>query len=295
MNIGELWKLYEEQHLVNTRSPERAHYAWQNLRLAFSDLTSKEITAQRWNDYLIKRTQEGASSGTINREQQSLNAMLRWCARAGYVTGTSPYLARKPNPPPRQRVLSEDEIIRLQEAARWDRPVFDFIRIALLTAQRREAITSLTWDQIDLDRNTIDFNDYEQKAFMRMKGRAYMPMPKELGDLLREIKDRYTADGKYVLEKRTNDYINRGFKKAADRAGLSDVTPHTIRHTVATQLVHRGVPLLQVSRLLGHRDMRTTEKVYVKLSPEFLGDVAQQLTLGGDDGRRSQRGNDPSR
>ncbi len=48
------------------------------------------------------------------------------------------------------------------------------------------------------------------------------------------------------------------------------VTFHELRDTFASHLVMAGVPLLTVSRLLGHKDVRTTEKYYAHLAPSTL-------------------------
>ena len=42
------------------------------------------------------------------------------------------------------------------------------------------------------------------------------------------------------------------------KAGLENVTVHTLRHTVGSHLVMNGVDLATVKELLGHRDIRTT-------------------------------------
>ena len=62
-------------------------------------------------------------------------------------------------------------------------------------------------------------------------------------------------------------------------AGLENVTPHTLRHTVATLLVRAGVPLIEVSKLLGHKDSRITERVYAKFSPDYLLRATEALSI----------------
>lgn len=61
--------------------------------------------------------------------------------------------------------------------------------------------------------------------------------------------------------------IKTGFNAATARAGLSDVTPHTLRHTCAAWLVQAGVPIRTVSQILRHTDIRAT-MIYAHLAPE---------------------------
>ena len=74
--------------------------------------------------------------------------------------------------------------------------------------------------------------------------------------------------------------IKKGFGEACRRAGLEDVTPHTIRHTVATHLDAEGVEPRLVSRFLGHRSMASTA-IYTHPKPETLRPAADVVPLRG--------------
>ena len=57
------------------------------------------------------------------------------------------------------------------------------------------------------------------------------------------------------------------------------MTPHTLRHTVATHLVQDRVPIIEIAKLLGHKDSRITEKVYAKFGPDYLKKAVSSLSL----------------
>ncbi len=57
---------------------------------------------------------------------------------------------------------------------------------------------------------------------------------------------------------------------AREKAGIPDATMHWTRHTYASRLLAKKVPLLDVSRLLGHASYDTTVKYYAHLAPNTL-------------------------
>ncbi len=63
-------------------------------------------------------------------------------------------------------------------------------------------------------------------------------------------------------------------RAAASRAGLSAVTAHRLRHTVATQMVRAGVPLREIAQVLRHRRLVTTA-IYAKVDREGLRRLAR--------------------
>jgi integrase len=95
-------------------------------------------------------------------------------------------------------------------------------------------------------------------------------------DLLKGL--RAKCDGKgLVFSERGMSHIRvcHAFSKICDEIGLPDVTMHTLRHTFATRLARRGdVNMEQVRKLMGHSDMRMTQRY------SHLDDVSLRETVG---------------
>ena len=70
------------------------------------------------------------------------------------------------------------------------------------------------------------------------------------------------SNGKNV----SRQYFFEQIKKYAKQSGIEkDVSPHTLRHTFATNLLNHGVDLRKVQELLGHSNIETTQ-IYTHIS-----------------------------
>jgi site-specific recombinase XerD len=65
--------------------------------------------------------------------------------------------------------------------------------------------------------------------------------------------------------------VRKALLRVAEQAGLGTVTPHQLRHTLATQAINRGMSLEAIAALLGHKSMRMT-MVYAKISNRTVAD-----------------------
>ena len=104
----------------------------------------------------------------------------------------------------------------------------------------------------------IDTKNGEDRS-IRLCERAYKTLlsigPKETGPV-------FTYRGKAMKRVKTS------FDHARDKAGLTDVRFHDLRHTFASRLVQGGLPLYDVMHLTGHRSLEMVQR-YAHLAPDF--------------------------
>lgn len=74
-------------------------------------------------------------------------------------------------------------------------------------------------------------------------------------------------------------FIRRYFKRDLEASGVRELRFHDLRHTAATLMIDRGVDLVTVSKILGHKDMKTT-MLYLHLLPNKIADTAAMFSVG---------------
>lgn len=255
---------------------------WKALQPFFGEMAPQAIEAEICRQYARERL-ETVSQGTVWTELTRLRSAINWAikrrvlapAAAGYV-----WVPQKPEG--RKRVLASDEIERLLAGCNAPH-IRLFVVVALATGARTAAILELTWDRVDFERGIIDLkaedvvNPLTKKA---RKGRAVLPMSDAVRAALSEARTGALTDHVIEWNGEAVSSITKGFAAACKRAGIVGVTPHTIRHTVATVLDDAGIDPRLVSRFLGHRSMASTA-IYTHPKPETLRPAADVVPLRG--------------
>jgi integrase len=244
--------------------------AWKNSRPHFGHLRPDQITRLVCRDYTASRKRLGRKPATIRKEIEVVRAGLNYHKKAGSAVFELP-----PQPKPKERFLSRDEARRLSRAARGFPHIRGFIVLSLATGARGSALLDLTWDRVDFARGRIHLPLTEEDV--RQKNRAVVPMNRRARRYLRVMRAAATCD--HVIEWGGHRVLSvkKGFRSAAHKAGLTDVTPHTLRHTAASWMAIKGIRMFEISKYLGHSDARFTERRYAHLSPDHLRDAADAL------------------
>lgn len=246
-------------------SHERIIFAWNAAKATYANLRPSEITPELCRRYQQTRS---VSDATVRRELGIIKAALKWAGATGAR------FELPPSSPPRDRVLTRDEAKRLIDASTSEHIAL-FIQLAIATAGRAGAILELEWDRVDFSRGLIDLRHRDVRT--RAKGRSVVPITDTMRPILRSAYD--TRSSGFVIEWAGSPVrsIKKAFARTAHKAGLNDVTPHTLRHTAAVWMAESGVPMSVIAQYLGHSDSRITERVYARFSPDYLRNAARAL------------------
>lgn len=248
---------------------DSAKWNWKALKPFFGHYRPDQITRKACKEYIKLRSKD-VKANTIHRELTMLRAAVRWHNPQNQAVFELPT-----RPAPKDRYLTKDEAKQLIEGAHAPH-VKLFIILALTTAGRATAILELKWSQVDLEKGTINLkNGRESKT----KGRAHVPINQFSRKALEEAQKAALTD--YVIEWAGEPLkdIKKGVWRAAERAGLEDVSPHVLRHSAAVWMAEAGTPMSEIAQYLGHSSTSVTERVYARYSPEYLRTAAKALDL----------------
>ncbi len=245
--------------------------AWNASKPHFGHLRPDQITREECRAYVRARYALGRKPNTVRKEIEVIRAGLNWHKR-----GAAAIFELPSPPPPKDRWLTKAEVQALVKAARQFPHVRGFIVLSVATGARQSALLELTWDRVDFTRRIIRLPRGEA-ADAERKSRALVPMNRRAYRYLQVLHAARTSP--YVIEWGGGRVysIKKGFATAAKKADLSDVTPHVLRHTAASWMAMAAVPMLNISRFLGHTDTRVTERRYAHLHPDYLRDAADAV------------------
>ncbi len=169
-----------------------------------------------------------------------------------------------------ERVLAQAERgLRGHSPERRERS-HDACAFLAFTGCRRSELLALRVRNVDFERSLIHIRNAKGK-----KDRSLPMVERVIVPLRHRCKGK--AGSALVFETFNERSIYRMVTGLARRAGVEMFTPHSFRHAFATDLVHRGVPLDKVMRLMGHESLETTQ-LYLGLT---VGDLRGAIALLG--------------
>ena len=236
-------------------------------------LDFKDITYTFLKEFEVHLKEKGNSVNTIAKHLRQLRTLVNEAINQGYIPSDA-YPFRKykiKQEKGRKEFLTPDELKRLEnlDVDKKLRHVLDAFLFCCYTGLRYSDFCQLTPE------NIIRVNGKRWLYFKSVKTDVEIRLPLHLlieGKAL-AVLERYdivTDFAKIGPNSEANKYLAQ---LAAFARIRKHITYHTARHTCATLLVHQGVPITTVQKLLGHASVRTTEVYSEVLSNTIIRDL----------------------
>jgi len=259
------------------------------------------LTPQEVEVFYTHILTEGISAFTVRMCHKVLRQALNDALRLGLVHRNVAVLVKPPRVRPREMAFyTEEQVHTLLEAVTGNR-LEALIVLALATGMREGELLALSWDDLNLDNASVLVRanvviTREGKLREEVKtghSRRRIALPNIAVEALRRHRVRQAEerlrmgvaweDNNLVFPNTfgrlydANNWRFAWFYPLLQRAGLPRVRPHDLRHTAATLLLARGVPVKVVSEMLGHASIGITLSIYGHVLPHMQEQAARTM------------------
>lgn len=303
MTVGQWLDIWQRDYLGGVKPSTRQQY-----RSSIRKHITPRLGAVRLSELHPHTIQtfvnslDGFAPYTVHGIYGVLHSALKKAAKLGYIPRNPAEGCELPRLEQIEvRPLDDDQAAALLEAAKGT-DVECLLAVALFTGMRQSELVGLTWDSVDFDAGTININ--KQLVRSNRSGNGYFQSPKNgksrtitpAAIVFRVLKRQRAYQAEMQLRAGVlwhNPYglvftsatggvfsqksADRGFKAAADAAGLSGFHFHSLRHTFAVNSLRAGENVKMVQETLGHATAAFTLDKYGHVTNQMRKDSAARM------------------
>jgi integrase len=248
-----------------------------NGNLKFADLNEK--FCNDFKEYLLT-IKSNKSNKTILSQNSALSyfnklkATLKQAYKDGYLqTDLNARIQTIKQAETQRNFLTIEELNNLVKTDCQNSLLKRAALFSALTGLRFSDIKNLVWGELEYIEGNGYFIQFKQQ---KTKGVEMMPISEQAFSLLGERKEPTNI----VFEGLTySAYSNKHLYQWIGAAGITkDITFHCFRHTFATLQLSKGTDIYTVSKMLGHRELKTTQ-IYAKIIDQTKREAADKIKL----------------
>lgn len=267
-------QIYEKWYPVHAR--EVSSSQMNCYRSAFNqtaDLHDRKFRTLRKSDFesvILAQEAAGKSKSSCEKIKQLFGQLSKWAMDEGIVNQNhSKNVRTAAEQKSTKHAFTEQQIQKIRQATSRARPV---------------ALVLIATGARTIELFNVPLTDCYDKYFIAgskpKKGQtAIRRVIAVADDGLEAYQELLTAarssggtrliDG-YTGNRTSVNFQKRDFRDLMDEIGCPDMTPYNCRHTFSTRAVRAGIAPQLLSRMMGHTDIKTTDKYYTHLDPEDI-------------------------
>lgn len=262
-----------------------------NTKKIFSSIgkTADEISADDIKLYLARKLRiDKVSKVSVDNDRRVLSAFYSWMQKNEYITSNPMNKVEAMKfTKPKKKAFTPMDVEKIRKACRTERELM-IIEVMLSTWCRVSELVAIKINEIDGNKilvhgkgekdRTVYLNAKAQLAIheylsKRKDTNPYLlpkakyagepgKMPKKRANMSKWYEKEKNVDDSEACDKGTVEHIVRNIGK---RAGVEKTHPHRFRRTGATFALEAGMPLMTISKLLGHANIAVTQ-VYLDIN-----------------------------
>ena len=249
------------------------------LDAAFGDVRINQITKSKIQSFHNDIKAEGLAAATCNHYvkllKHSLNLAIDW----NLLEGPNP-AARVPlffEDNKKEDYLSDDQLEYFMQVLRThpNRGICQLALALISTGCRLNELLSAKWTDVQMEKGIILIRATNSKN----KKARVVPINSTMLQVLTELDTQGKYEYLFINKKTGKQFVNvaKSWQTLRKAAGLDHLTLHQLRHNFASFLVNSGRPIYEVKQLLGHADIKTTER-YAHLSTKTLQEASNSAS-----------------
>ena len=220
------------------------------------------------------------SAATVNRYLAVLSHLFSIAIKEWEWLQLNPVknVTKLKEPVGRARYLSEDELRRLITECKinTNQSLYVVVVLCLSTGARKSEILSLHWKDIDFNRKSITLEKTKNRE------RRSIHLSDNAITLLRGCSKLRRINSDQVFPGKIPDKpidIRKAWEKAVRDAKIENFRFHDLRHTAASYLAMNGASLIDIAKILGHKNTDVTKR-YAHLSEQHVAEVTRKMNDG---------------
>lgn len=166
---------------------------------------------------------------------------------------------RDRRPTKEELIIAEEGLLKRQNHRASHIPLVDIFHISILTCMRLGEITRVTWSDLDEESATLTIRDRKDPRNKRGNHCTIPLFP----EALKIIKRQPKVDELIFPYKSTS--IGAAWQRMCREQGLIDLHYHDLRAEGACQLFERGLNIVEISKITGHRDINVLNNIYLRV------------------------------
>lgn len=261
-----------------------------------------DIKPEIFTEYFVYLATEGKSNGkgglsykTVKNIRGVLSSAYEYAIENSYIKDNPVLKSRMPSFAHSIKSdvpeYSAEQVRKLLLFAKEnDSHIYIFLLLALYTGLRKGELLALTWDDVDYDKKLLRVNKSRTGSRKTITTQITTPKTESsnrkipLNDIVLEalkaekkrqeeysaiLGNGYDKSSSFIIRTVLGkpyvnlSAINRVVNRLTEKAGLPHCTIHGFRHSVASILDDNGVPIQDISVLLGHESVQTTKRIYI--------------------------------
>ena len=288
-NLVERYMLDCEARLKETTIDTKKHIIETKILPYFKDLPISKIDnlkVREWQNILIndKSNYEQTYLKIINTQ---MSAIMNYAVEYYHLANNPAKKSMGKKQAENMKFWTINEFQTFIKTTEDDMTVNTIFNLFFFSGIREGELLALTLNDFDFDKNTVSIN----KTYARVKGKDVIQPPKTKKsnrvislppNVMNKVKVYSTHLYGYKPKQRLFLYTKRHLypmmSKYCELSGVKRIRIHDLRHSHASLLVEKNIPIKAISERLGHNDIQTTLNTYAHLYPQKQEEIANLLS-----------------